>query len=122
LDSWPLKMVLDRLSRSVYKNYHYSLCNIQEERSSDLIRGVSIKSRMWSVHQYVTQAASYESGDFWPMIPLQRAAPSIIVLLRVFSLCQCLLCPCDLCVLQLPINIFVMFTAIVFTMPKYLSQ
>lgn len=81
--------------------------------------GRSIRVR--SVHQYVTHAATCESGNSWPVIPSQRALPSIIALSPMFNICRCL-CPRDLCVLQLQMNTFVTRYPIVFSTPKYLSQ
>ena len=36
----------DRWSQNLVKNYHYYLCNIPEERSSNVLRGGILKSRM----------------------------------------------------------------------------
>ena len=43
----------DRLSRNVGKDYHYSLRNDPEERSSQLLRGGSRKSRMIHKVKYI---------------------------------------------------------------------
>jgi len=42
-----LKYGIDRLSRNVGKNYHYSLRNNTEERSYRLFRGGGLMSRIF---------------------------------------------------------------------------
>jgi hypothetical protein len=55
LDSWPLKMGPIGYPETSVRNCHYSLRNIPQERSSNLLRGRSLKSRR---------------DIFWPVIEL----------------------------------------------------
>jgi hypothetical protein len=52
LDSWPLKMGPIGCPETSVRNYHYSLRNNSEERSSHLLRGGGVNWRITSHFTY----------------------------------------------------------------------